>query len=723
MRIPILSLFLTTAFSGSLAAQCPAIVNCPQGNTVICDISGNDPLFWNEPPFTWSQLLETADLYEGTADISVKVVKCAGAPPVISFTLFLDLDNDNLQETVVSSNALPPPGIVFANNAFNPGYTGGDLVVFDKRAIPDTSKFRFALETSAFGDTAYASVRWASGSQYLQPRLPEGRHRIVWRVEQAGKVKFCDYSFRIKDCLDPNIACKSGVAAAIGAGGKATLTFNDAVEMVEDNITPYNLLQLSMRKGDGVGFPLDGGNPVGQLTYNCNETGTHQIELWAKDRLGNVKSCETSVTVTDAAGFCHTLPVICAHPCWGDTSTITGVKYKVVWVDTAQKLISLPLPLVAGGCGELDTLPPAASFSLVPEKDTNALNGVSTFDMVLITRHILGLQPFGAPWQWIAADVNRSNSITTFDVIEIRKLILGIYSKFPGNTSWRFFTADCEFPANPFSGYCPSEASFVSMPLWNYPSPILFNGVKTGDVNGTAAPAPLTSNAPETRGEPATLVLPDLFLHAGESAEISVRMTEAGDWLGFQFELHFNSQKLVVETVATGRLPGFDENSIAWRPPGTLAVSWYAGLPCAILPDENLLTVRVRALEDTRLGDAVALAAERIRPETYTADETARPLELGFDSRTAPESPTVILPAQPNPTDQGISIPLRLMQPETVLTEVTDMSGKICYRDETPLEAGAHLIQAPASAFPHAGVYAWRVRAGAAAASGRIVRL
>ncbi len=437
-------------------------------------------------------------------------------------------------------------GIVFANNAFNPGYTGGDPVVFDKRPIPDTSKFRFALETSAFGDTAYASVRWTSGNQYVLPRLPEGRHRIVWRVEQANKVKFCDYSFRIKDCLEPNIACKTGVEAAMGVGGKAILPFSDAVEMVEDNTTPYNLLQLSMRKGDGGSeFPLHNGNPVVQLTYDCNELGVHPAELWAKDRLGNVKSCQTSVTVTDDAGFCQTPPVICAHPCWGDTNTITGVKYKVVWVDTAQKLISLPLPVVPGHCGKLDTLPPAASFSLVPEKDTNALNGVSTFDLVLITRHILGLEVFNAPWKWIAADVNRSNSITTFDVIEVRKLILGIYNKFPGNTSWRFFAADCEFPANPFSGYCPSEASFVSMPLWNYPSPILFNGIKTGDVNGTATPQSFVANAPETREKPAALVLPDLTLRAGESVEVPFRMAEPGDWLGFSSKCILTRKRLL----------------------------------------------------------------------------------------------------------------------------------------------------------------------------------
>lgn len=724
MRIPILSLFLLAALSGTLNAQCPAIVNCPQGNLLVCDISGNDPAFWNDAPNTWSQLMETADLYEGTVDLNLKILKCSGSTPVISFTLFLDLDNDDLQETVVSSNALPPPGIVYANNAFNPGYTGGDATVFDKRMIPDTSRFRFVLESNTFGDTTYVSLRWNSGNQNVLPRLPEGKHRIIWRVDQANKVKFCEYSFRIKDCLEPNIACKTGVEVSINAGSKATLHFNEAVEMVEDNATPYNLLQLSMRKeGGGNGFPLANGAPVTQLNYNCDEIGTHEIELWAKDRLGNTAFCETNVVVKDDAGFCQTLPLICAQPCWGDTNMITDVRYKVVWVDTAQKLISLLLPVKPGGCGELDTLPPAPSFSLVPEKDTNALNGVSTFDMVLITRHILGLEPFNAAWKWIAADVNRSNSVTTFDVIEVRKLILGIYNKFPSNTSWRFFTADCEFPANPFTGYCPSEASFVSMPLWNYPSPIQFKGLKIGDVNGSAAPSLLVSDAPESRAEPAEFVLPDIGLPAGEYVEIPLRIAESGDWLGFQFEAQFDLQKVVVETVKPGSLPGFDQGSIAWPKPGTLAVSWFSGTPQIVLPDDRLLVLRLKALQDTRLSDVVAFSAKRIRAEAYTAGETTRPLKLRFDPPKGREDAPVIFAARPNPTDGGVAIPLRLSQPETVLIELTDISGKICFREEREMDGGAQWLEVPPAAFPHAGVYAWRVQAGAAVNTGKIVRL
>jgi hypothetical protein len=39
-------------------------------------------------------------------------------------------------------------------------------------------------------------------------------------------------------------------------------------------------------------------------------------------------------------------------------------------------------------------------------------------DLVLISKHILGLEPLNSPYKMIAADANKSNSITTFDIVE-----------------------------------------------------------------------------------------------------------------------------------------------------------------------------------------------------------------------------------------------------------------------------------------------------------------
>lgn len=68
-------------------------------------------------------------------------------------------------------------------------------------------------------------------------------------------------------------------------------------------------------------------------------------------------------------------------------------------------------------------------------------NGVSTYDIVKITKHILNVQVFTSSYQYIAADVNNSGTVSTADIIKIKKLILGINDDFEDVDSWRFIPA------------------------------------------------------------------------------------------------------------------------------------------------------------------------------------------------------------------------------------------------------------------------------------------
>ena len=732
MRKLITCLLAALSVAG-VRAQCLAILNCPQGSPVLCDQSGNDSLLWKDSPYTWSQVLETADLYEGTVDFVLKMLPCVGGGNVnVSYVLLLDLDNDNLRETAVPSANFPPGGIVYAGNAFNPGYTGGEPVEFDKRSVPDSLKFRFALEISYSWDTLIARLCWQTGSLFVSPRLPEGRHHLIWRVEQDGEVKYCEHSFRLKDCQAPTLDCAPEWSVSLDSNGTVVLFLNENLPGAEDNTTPFPLLEFSIRKsGDGTGFPADSlDNPVQALVYTCEELDSQMVELWVMDRIGNATHCEMPLLVTDDDGFCEIPPVLCARAFWGAGDLVRPVKFTMLWVDTAQQLITHILPEQPDGCGMMTFLPPANSFSLVAECDTNPLNGVSTFDLLLISKHIIGIQPFDAAWKWIAADANKSGSVTTFDVVELRKLILGIYDKLPANTSWRFFPADCDFPANPFTAYCPPEYSFITTPLWTYPAEILFDAVKTGDVNATANPVSVASAEVESRGEPAFLRLPDLNFQKGGTYEISLQTAKSGEWAGFQFGLYFDPKFIEIETVKHGALPGLDENSIAQPVPGVLNCSWFSPTARLVVPGENLLTLRIKALASGRLSDAVSLGFNdnnfpKVRPlaaEAYSADDMIHPLQLQFWENATRNNESAIFSPQPNPTTAGVSIPVQLTQPENVVVNISDLSGKLLWFNTLLLENGNQLLEIPASVFPAPGMYVWRVQAGAVVQSGKIVK-
>jgi hypothetical protein len=69
-------------------------------------------------------------------------------------------------------------------------------------------------------------------------------------------------------------------------------------------------------------------------------------------------------------------------------------------------------------------------------KDPNDYyNGVSTIDIIMIQRHILGIDPFENVYKSIAADANEDGKVTASDIVLLRQLILGYMNKL--QNSWK----------------------------------------------------------------------------------------------------------------------------------------------------------------------------------------------------------------------------------------------------------------------------------------------
>ncbi|MBL7802491.1 MAG: T9SS type A sorting domain-containing protein [Saprospiraceae bacterium] len=131
-------------------------------------------------------------------------------------------------------------------------------------------------------------------------------------------------------------------------------------------------------------------------------------------------------------------------------------------------------------------LPIGFNYRITPVKDDNPLNGVTTYDLVLMSKHYHGLEQLNSPYKIIAADIDQSGFVNDTDSLEARKLILGIYNEFPQNTSWRFVRADYVFP-NPADPFTPPFPEFaVTGVLTANIEDVDFIGVKIGDVNGSA---------------------------------------------------------------------------------------------------------------------------------------------------------------------------------------------------------------------------------------------
>lgn len=90
---------------------------------------------------------------------------------------------------------------------------------------------------------------------------------------------------------------------------------------------------------------------------------------------------------------------------------------------------------------------PSCNYAGVePESDLLPTVGINSIDLVLIMRHILGIQELDSPYKIIAADVSNDGRVTVSDVLLIRKMILGLIPEFPNGPTWKFVDKSWQFP-------------------------------------------------------------------------------------------------------------------------------------------------------------------------------------------------------------------------------------------------------------------------------------
>lgn len=211
------------------------------------------------------------------------------------------------------------------------------------------------------------------------------------------------------------------------------------------------------------------------LTWNQGSSPETRVKEWLDP---------TNTGAVTQNGYLR--PAVQGYTISGNVKTHWGVPMEGIRVEVGGTA-SAAVYTDSLGTFTFTKMPAGGNYSIKPVHNSNVLNGVTTYDLVLISKHILGIEPLDSPWKILAADANQSNSITTFDIVEARKIILGIIPGFPTNTSWRFLPAYTTFANanNPFQGGLPPDNISVNNLQSNY-SGADFKAIKVGDLNNTA---------------------------------------------------------------------------------------------------------------------------------------------------------------------------------------------------------------------------------------------
>ncbi|MBI1223704.1 MAG: hypothetical protein GC192_00585 [Bacteroidetes bacterium] len=471
----------------------------------------------------------------------------------------------------------------------------------------------------------------------------------------CNNTAICRDTFEVKDCKAPNIYCAPLVTELMP---------------VSPPMVPVNANQLDAGSTDNcsnilhVSFSPNINDTV--MIFMCEDVGDDTVQVWFTDEAGNQDFCETTVTIQDNNNSCDddTLVVHLGGQIFNENNVpVSGVN---VGFNGSNGQVMTG----ATGSFYFPTVPVGTDVTLVPNKDDNPLEGVSTYDIVKMSQHILNIELLDSPYKMIAADVNNSKTISTFDLVELRKLILHINTDFPSNTSWRFVDKHYVFPV-------PSNPWFEDFPeiinINDLPAEVLdadFVAVKIGDVN-----ASYNFNGEESEERSAeTLIFTtkDPYLEAGQTCSLSFRAMDF-EVLGYQFTMGFDTDKLEFVEVGEGEATAsnFGFGKLA---EGAITASWNEhGERNPELADFTLI---FRAKTNLRPDEALWLSDKFTKTEAYDRQGELHNIRLQLVENES-ISDFELFQNRPNPFSKETVIGFMLPAAGKAQLTITDATGKV----------------------------------------------
>ncbi len=597
--------------------------------------------------------------------------------------------------------------------------------VVDENCTPDDIEVIIYLDVDADGSIDFnsddnPSVVSLSGSYpnfTISGTYPIGDHEFGIRVDDGcGNYSSADVPFTVVDCKAPAPVCINGLAielmpqpAGTDADGDGdedcaamAIWANDFIASpiydctgqgdqhpTNENVT--EILKYSIHRADSViaGSELPDPSVTG-LVATCDDPATLIVRIYAWDDADNPYSvqpdgsvggpnydfCETYILVQDNMGSCE------GDECGGVGSRIAGVimteedeTVEGVAVGLSGQT-EMDMTTASNGQYEFSNLESGYDYTVTPELDLDHLNGVTTFDLVLISKHILGVTPLDSPYKLIAADANNSHSISTIDIIKIRKLILNIDTEFEDNTSWRFVDAAYVFPdpSNPWSEVFPEVINYNNLTVEQLNQD--FVGVKIGDVNGSVQ-ANFASLDDRTTNGLFAFELQDEQLAANQTYQLDFRAKDMNQIQGYQLTLTFDADK--VEYV------GMDEKimteahiGLRHLDQGMITMSWNgeAGQVESLTDQDVLFGLQFRANTATRWSEVLGVSSRYTMAEAYNAGNQLLEVGLHFN-----EGPTVVQAFElyqnrPNPFRESTVIGFYLPQATEATLSIQDINGR-----------------------------------------------
>lgn len=539
--------------------------------------------------------------------------------------------------------------------------------------LNNNGSFDFNSSNNIYADDL-SDPRDASGT------YPIGNHRIIWTVEDGcGNQTVCELLFDIVNCTQPKAICHNGIAIEL----MPMSLNNDGVLDTAMLELPAHLLDAGSHHqcGYDVSFSYSEDINDNVLPLGCKDLGDQSVALYVTDENGNFDVCIAHVQIQDNNDIC---PPPGGNSGGGSSGLVSGN----ILMENGHEIKEAEVNLMGSGFAPSMTdelgdygfpsMPFGGSYEVVPVRDIEYLDGVTTYDIALIQRHILGIQTFDSPYKWIAADVDKNNEVDVRDIAELRSLILGKVDEFSKNDSWRFVDAEYDFV-----GFNPLEEQFnetyMIPDFSSNMTAVDFVGVKIGDVNSSAEPSNFNGNS-ETRsnGESFYLTIENMDFQQGEVVEVPVKASDFDQVDAFQFSFMFDQNVLEFQNLKSGAIR-MDESTAGFDflEDGIITFSWNDLLPTTIQDDEVVFTLVFDARGSGNVQEALNASSAVTEAIAYL-NGNAKDVDLKFITDHAITTKGYELyQNRPNPFQDHTVIGFRLPEETEAVLTIYDLKGRV----------------------------------------------
>lgn len=510
--------------------------------------------------------------------------------------------------------------------------------------------------------------------------LPSGRHRVIFTAEDVcGNEDSCSFWVTVTDDKAPQPICLGEVVWPVDENGTAEIWASDFNHKSTDDCSDDEDLR----------FAFNEAGTQTSMTFDCDDLdngvgASIPLRMYVFDPAGNSAFCEVSLILQDNGNYCPDQGGRAAVA--GNIIDASGDGIEAIEVDlmNMENASASMNETESEGDYAFDQVDYYNDYVVAPSKNDDTDNGVSTLDLVLIQRHILGIQEFNNPLQFLAADINASKTLSGADVVELRKLILGKITTFSNNESWRFVDANYEFEESDYPYDAPAKVSLGE--LYVDQMHVDFLGVKVGDINQSANANAQSADA-ESRSAGYAISTADQQYQAGDEITVEVSASQAkatlGLQLGIDYAVHLDLVGISSEAFNIG------EHNMAMQDQH-LALTLEAAQGLSLLDGDALITLTFRAMQDGQLSQDLSLSNTLVDAEIYGIDASTAALTLDFRTEATPAVATTLSQNTPNPFDDVTMIQYTIAEAGHVSLSFYDVNGRLLLQRRGEREAGQY---------------------------------